>query len=124
MTGATSDTSRSSLFDHLSRVYVAFNSRDIEQALAALHPDVNWPNGMTGGSVHGRDAVREYWTNQWRQIDPRVEPTGMTSDGRGRIVVDVHQVVRDMSGAILADRMVQHVYTVDNGLITQMEIRD
>ena len=48
----------------------------------------------------------------------------MTSDDRGRIVVDVHQVVRDLSGAILADRMVEHVYTVDNGLITAMEIRE
>jgi len=124
MTGPTSEASRSSLFALLSRVYGAFNARDIEQALAALHPDVNWPNGMTGGSVHGRDAVREYWTNQWRQIDPHVEPTGMTSDDRGRIVVDVHQVVRDLSGAILADRMVEHVYTVDNGLITAMEIRE
>jgi len=48
----------------------------------------------------------------------------MTSDDRGRIVVDVHQVVRDLSGALLVDRMVQHVYTVDDGLITQMEIRE
>jgi len=124
MTGPTSEASRSSPFELLSRVYEAFNARDIEQALVALHPDVNWPNGMTGGSVHGRDAVREYWTNQWRAIDPRVEPTGMTSDDRGRIVVAVHQVVRDLSGALLADRMVQHVYTIDDGLITQMEIRE
>jgi ketosteroid isomerase-like protein len=124
MTGPTSEASRSSLFALLSRVYGAFNARDIEQALAALHPDVNWPNGMTGDSVHGREAVRDYWTNQWRQIDPRVEPTRMTSDDGGRIVVDVHQVVRDLSGALLVDRMVQHVYTVDDGLITQMEIRE
>jgi hypothetical protein len=37
-------------FDPLRVVYAAFNARDIEQVLAALHPDVNWPNGMTGGS--------------------------------------------------------------------------
>ena len=79
---------------------------------------------MTGGSVHGRDAVRDYWSNQWRQIDPHVEPTEMASDASGRIVVDVHQVVSDLSGMILADRMVQHVYTVENDLITRMEIRE
>ena len=48
----------------------------------------------------------------------------MTTDDRGRIVVDVHQVVRDLSGAILADRIVQHVYTVKDDLITQMDIRE
>jgi hypothetical protein len=34
----------------------------------------------------------------------------MTSDDRGRIVVDVHQSSGDLSGAILADRVVQHVW--------------
>ena len=109
--------------DLLVAAYEAFNARDIERALAAMHPDVEWPNGMDGGYVHGHDGVREYWSRQWGQIDPRVEPQRFTVDDRGRVVVDVHQVVRGRSGAILADRMVQHIYTIDAGLIAHMEIR-
>ena len=68
----------------LRRIYDAFNAREIDRVLTALHPNVEWPNGMTGGYVHGREAVRTYWTNQWQQIDPHVEPTSIARDGSGR----------------------------------------
>jgi hypothetical protein len=38
-------------------------------------------------------------------------------------VVDVHQVVRDRTGQVLKDHMVEHLYTIVDGLITAMEIR-
>jgi nuclear transport factor 2 (NTF2) superfamily protein len=85
--------------DILAEAYKAFNARDVERALDAMHPDVEWANGLEGGYVHGRQAVREYWTRQWTQIDPHVEPQRFTTDDTGRIVVDVHQVVRDLAGA-------------------------
>lgn len=107
----------------LAAAYAAFNARDIDRALAAMHPDVEWPNGMEGGWVHGRDAVRAYWSRQWTMIDPHVEPRGFSAGERGRVVVDVHQVVRDLRGAVVTDQMVQHVYEIDNGLIRRMEIR-
>ncbi len=108
--------------DLLTKAYDAFNARDIDRALAAMHPEVEWPNGMDGGYVHGHDEVRDYWSRQWRQIDPRVEPRRFTVDEAGRIVVDVHQVVRDLSGTVVTDRMVQHIYRVEGGLIRHMEI--
>ena len=107
----------------LTRTYDAFNARDVEAALAAMHPDVDWPNGMEGGRVHGHRGVRDYWTRQWRSIDPRVEPRRFATDETGRIVVDVHQVVRDLQGNVVSDRMVQHVYLIEDGLIRGMEIR-
>ena len=87
----------------LGRTYAAFNARDIDGALAALHPDVDWPNGLEGGRVHGHRAVREYWIRQWGLIDPRVEPRGFTTEADGRIAVDVRQVVRDRAGALLKE---------------------
>jgi hypothetical protein len=71
----------------------------------------------------GHGEVRDYWTRQWRQIDPHVEPLGVEQDETGRIVVEVHQVVRDLTGTLLGDEMVQHVYTIEEGLIRRMEIR-
>jgi hypothetical protein len=48
----------------LKRIYDRFNARDIVGVLAVLADDVAWANGMDGGHVHGREAVREYWTRQ------------------------------------------------------------
>jgi hypothetical protein len=107
----------------LTRTYKAFNARDIDSALAAMHPDVEWPNGMEGGTVHGHSGVREYWTRQWGMIDPHVEPKSFNLDTTGRVVVGVHQVVRDLAGNPLVDRMVEHVYSIEGGLIRNMEIR-
>ena len=108
----------------LRRVYALFNARDIENVLAAMHPEVVWANGMEGGHVHGRDEVRSYWKRQWAIIDPHVEPVETSSNGEGEVVVKVHQVVRDPKGNLLADRMVIHVFQIRNGLIQRFDIRD
>jgi hypothetical protein len=76
----------------LEKAYEAFNSRDIDGALATMHADLDWPNGMEGGRVPGHNAVRDYWTRQWSMIDPHVEPVRFEADEAGRIWVDVHQI--------------------------------
>ena len=108
--------------DSMKAMYAAFNARDIDTVLDAMHPDVDWPNGMEGGRVHGRDGVRAYWTRQWSLLNPRVYPVQVSEDDFGRVVVDVHQVVRNLDGVIVLDQMVRHVYVVENGLIKSMEI--
>ena len=108
----------------LKRAYAAFNARDIPGALATMRPDVAWPNGMEGGTVHGHEGVRAYWTRQWGIIDPHVDPVRFETDSGGRIVVGVHQVVRDLTGKVLMDRMVEHIYSLRDGLIESMTIHE
>ena len=108
----------------LRRVYALFNGRDIESVLAAMHRDVVWANGMEGGYVHGRDEVRSYWKRQWAIIDPHVEPVEISPNGKGGFVVQVHQVVRDHNGNLVANRQVIHVFQMRNGLIQRFDIRD
>jgi hypothetical protein len=108
----------------LRQAYAAYNARDVDGALALMHPDVDWPNGMEGGREVGQDAVRAYWTRQFGLIDSHVEPEGFERDDEGRIVVEVHQVVRDLEGAVLSDGRVRHVYTFRDGLVSRMEIED
>ncbi len=105
-------------------MYKAFNAREIDTVLANLHSNVDWPNGMEGGRVHGRSQVREYWQRQWAMVDPRVEPVDFEEDETGRIVVDVHQVVRDLAGKILLDQRIQHIYTFSGELIERMDIHE
>lgn len=102
--------------EYLKVLYRAFNARDIDRALSGMHPDVEWANGLEGGSVHGRGSVREYWTRQWQLIDPRVDPQRFEGDS-DQVVVDVHQVVRDLQGEIKSDRMVRHQFIFEGGLI-------
>jgi hypothetical protein len=106
----------------LHAAYAAFNARDVDAALAVMAPDVTWPRAFKGGVVRGRDAVRAYWTEQWSEIDPHVEPTAFHPEPDGRILVDVHQVVRDRAGAVLADVHVGHRFTCESGLIRSMEV--
>lgn len=109
--------------DLLTKAYAAFNDRDIDAVLAVMHPDVMWANGMEGGYVYGHEAVRDYWTRQWSLIDPHVEPQEFQSDASGRMIVDVDQVVHDLEGNLIIDQKVQHVYSFENDLIRQMDIR-
>jgi hypothetical protein len=106
----------------LRDLYAAFNARDVDAVLAALHADVDWPNAFEGGRVVGREDVRAYWRRQFAQIDPRVEPRRVVDCGDGRIAVAVHQVVRDRDGTVVADREVTHVYSFRDGLIARMDI--
>jgi hypothetical protein len=106
----------------LGRIYEAFNRREIDVVLAAMHPAVDWPNGWEGGRVHGRDEVRAYWTRQWAAVDPTVIPVGFQRGSDGRVSVRVHQTVRDLSGKLLAEGEVVHVYTFEGGLIQSMDI--
>jgi len=106
----------------LRSIYEAFNERDIDTALAAMHPAVDWPNGWEGGRVNGRDEVRSYWSRQWAAIDPTVIPVTCRLGPDGRIVVHVHQTVKDLSGKVLSDGGVVHVYTFEDGLIKAMDI--
>jgi len=108
--------------DLLRRTYAAFNARDVDAVLATLHDDVDWPNVIDGARVHGHDEVRAYWARQFATIDPHVEPDGMAVDPDGRVVVEVHQVVRDTNGTLLDDRIVKHVYTMRDGLVARMDV--
>jgi ketosteroid isomerase-like protein len=107
----------------IAELYAGFNARDIDGLLALMEPDVAWPNGMDGGYEAGREAVRAYWTRQWAMIDPQVTPEQVDVVGKGRLAVQVHQVIRDHAGEVLREGPVTHLYTVRGFRIVTMEIR-
>ena len=107
----------------LKQTYQHFNERDIDATLAMMHPEVDWPNGMEGGIEHGHEAVRNYWTRQWKVLDPHVDPVEFRSEDDGRINITVHQVVHDLEGNLLVDQIIHHIYTFEQGLIKMMEIQ-
>lgn len=102
--------------------YAAFNARDIDAALALMTPDVAWPKAFKGGFVRGPEEVRAYWTGQWSEINPHVEPITFYPEDAGHVLVKVHQIVRDLAGAVLADEHVGHRFSIESGLIKAMEV--
>src|ERR1700678_4367489 len=76
----------------IAQAYSAFNHRDIDSALALMSESVSWPKASEGGRVAGKEAIRAYWTRQWNEFDPRVEPIEVIEDTRGKTEVRVHQL--------------------------------
>ena len=108
----------------IEQAYSAFNKRDIDGALVLMTVDVSWPKASEGGKVVGREEIRAYWTRQWGEFDPHVEPLAMTEDDEGKVRVRVHQLVKSLQGDVLADSEVLHVFTVKSGLIAAMDLGD
>lgn len=106
----------------INKAYHAFNTRDIDAALATFHPEVEWPKAFEGGYVQGHDAICSYWTRQWSEINPNVDPVNITERDNGAIEVTVHQLVKDLQGAVLFDGIVKHIYEVQDGLLRKMDI--
>jgi len=87
-----------------------------------MHPDVKWANGMEGGFVYGRDAVRKYWHKQFEFVQGQLEPVKFEIDDRNRQVVTVNVVVRDLEGKQLMEKTVEQIFTIEDGLIRLFEI--
>jgi len=110
--------------DLLRAAYAAFNARDIDAAVALMSSDVSWPKAFKGGRAEGVPAVRAYWTEQWTEIDPHVEPIGFRPGPGDTVDVDVHQVVRDLAGELLSDTQVVHRWTIVDGRVQRMDIEE
>ena len=114
--------------DHLETtfhsLYEAFNRREIDAVLAIMSDEVDWPNAWKGGRLFGREAVRGYWTAQWAEIDPHVEPLSVTERADGSVAVSVRQVVRSLDGKLLGEGDVVHVYRMRDGLIDRMDVQE
>ena len=78
----------------ITEVYSAFNQRNIDGALALMSESVSWPKASEGGRVGGKEEIRAYWSRQWKEFDPHVEPIEVIDRGAGKIDVRVHQLVK------------------------------
>ena len=106
----------------LRQLYQDFNVRHVDAVLAHMHTDVQWPKAFEGGYVSGHDEIRKYWTKQWTEINPIVEPTGFNQRQDGTLEVTVHQIVKDLQGKLMFDGTVKHIYTVQDDLLRRMDI--
>jgi hypothetical protein len=117
------DGEREAREEILREAYRAFNARDLDAAVALMHPKVDWPNAWEGGRVAGRDAVAGYWKRQFESISSTVEPERFDHRDDGTVAVLVHQVVHDVkTGELLDDTRVEHRYSLQDGLVERMDV--
>ncbi|MFF8292211.1 nuclear transport factor 2 family protein [Streptomyces sp. NPDC016309] len=94
-----------------------WNSHDIDRILAHYHDDVTFSSPMvsrfTGdpsGTVRGKEALREYWTEGLRRIpdlrfevlDVRVGVDAVVIDYRNQIGGRVYEVLTFRDGRVIA----------------------
>ncbi len=108
----------------IAKAYSAFNERDIDAVLALMAQDVSWPKASEGGKIIGKEEIRAYWTRQWAEFDPHVEPLAMTEEDESKIRVRVQQLVKNLQGNVLSDSEVFHVFTMSGNLIAAMDLGD
>lgn len=108
----------------IAQVYSAFNRRNVDGALARMTESVSWPKASEGGRIVGKAEIRAYWSRQWKEFDPHVEPLEVIDRGAGKIDVRVHQLVKSLGGEVLSDSEVWHFYTLADGLIDRMDLEE
>ena len=108
--------------DTLRRAYRFFNDRAIDDLFVLMTEDVRWPDVAHGSVLHGKDAIRRYWTSQFEMADPQVLPTDIFTAGTDLVAV-VDQRILDHQGQLLAPATtVFHRYTFRGPLISQMVV--
>jgi hypothetical protein len=108
----------------IAQAYSAFNQRNVDGALALMSENVSWPKASEGGRVVGKEEIRAYWTRQWQEFDPHAEPIEVIDREGGKTDVKVHQLVKSLGGDVLSDSEVWHIYTIANGLIERMDLKE
>ena len=106
--------------ERIRELYQGFDDRDLDAVIAAMAPDVDWPNGWHGGRLVGREAVRTYWERQWLDLRPTITVRRVDLRPDGTVTARVRLVMRDPAGAVLSRSDVVHTYTVSGDLVQKM----
>jgi hypothetical protein len=89
-----------------------------------MSESVSWPKASEGGRVVGKEEIRAYWTRQWKEFDPHVDPVEVIDREGNKTDVKAHQLVKTLGGDVPSDTDVWHVYTIANGLIERMDLKE
>jgi ketosteroid isomerase-like protein len=107
----------------------AFNRRDFDAALAAVHDDVTWQRFLSRAEantpqVRGKEELRAVWESQVEAVDLRVEPEEFIAAG-DKVIVSSRMVAHGSSSEIALSAPITWMWTIDaDGLATKVEAFD
>ena len=101
--------------------YEAYNARDLEGALALMHPDVDCTSagmsGVEGSLIRGHEGMRRYFADLWETWeDPAVVVEELFERG-DHVVMLGHTTGAGRLSGISVDFPVASVIYVEDGLI-------
>lgn len=105
----------------LSDLYEAYNRKDIEAVVAALHPEIDWPALFSEARIQGAEAVRQLFTEPFKVMNPEITPIDIRTDLHGRIRVRVSYVVRTLDGIVFTEETNTNLFELCDKLIIRMD---
>ncbi len=83
-----------------------------------------WANGMEPGVSTDVTACTATGCVIGAMNAPRVEPVSFSRGHEEEVFVEVHQVVRHLEGNLRADKIVGHLFGIEDGLIRRFDKGD
>ncbi len=106
----------------LLRFYKALDARNVEEFMALLHPDVDFPDQLNDDRrLHGPDAVRAYYIRAFGMVGGESTPTAFHPRPDGTMDVRIHQHVTSLDGALWHDGPVDYRFSFRDGLIVRLD---
>jgi SnoaL-like protein len=106
----------------LERAYSCFNERRIDELLAMMTDDVQWPDVANGTVLEGKASIMRYWEAQFDVGNPTVIPTDFFPVGSDLVAV-IEQRILDHHGEPLASpSTVFHRYSFKDDLVSRMTV--
>jgi hypothetical protein len=106
----------------LEHAYRLFNDRRVDELLAMMTDDVEWPDVANGTTLPDKGAIRRYWAGQFATASPQVTPTGFIEVGHDLVAV-IDQRIMDLRGSpLVPPAVVFHRYTFAGDLVSRMVV--
>lgn len=104
------------------RAYLLFGERRVDELLAMMTDDVEWPDVANAAVLHGKDAIRPYWEAQFAQADPRVVLLEVLAAGDDLVAVVDQRVLSHDGQVLVPSTVVHHRYTFRDDLVRRMVV--
>ena len=77
----------------IEQAHSAFHKRGHRRCIRTNDARCELAQGSGGRQSCRKEEIRAYWTRQWGEFDPHVEPLAMTEEDGDKTRVRVHQLV-------------------------------
>jgi len=108
--------------DLVRRLHVALNRRDLDAAMAQIHPQARFKDYLDGGELDGQAAVRDFYQRLFDTLAPNLDLIALKALPGGRIRADIQSSFRASGGQLWSDNRVVAIYQITDGLISSVEL--
>lgn len=108
----------------LISLYDAISRQDVDGVLSLMHPDVDWPDTLDGGRIHGLAAMRDYWTRQFALIRVSTALIDYVENADGTIATRVTYTRFAADGRLWDDQVAGNIFRFEGDRILRGDWTD